>query len=108
MRFNLKFLALFCLILFPSNDLPAAETRPAWQIEWEKTIDEQFDRLVARHLGLPRAADQPRSARGHAEGQVLGGVFAEQRFFRLLAAPDEHAPLLHDTAACVYWLHQPA
>ena len=21
---------------------------------------------------------------------------------------DEHAPLLHDTATCVYWLHQPA
>ena len=55
MRFNLKFLALFCLILFPSNDLPAAETRPAWQIEWEKTIDaaRKEGKVVA---GVPASA----------------------------------------------------
>ena len=56
MRFNVRLVALFWLLLSLSNNLGAAETKLAWQIEWEKTIDlaRKEGKVVA---GVPASAD---------------------------------------------------
>ena len=48
--------ALFCLALFPSNNLPAGEVKPGWQVEWEKTVDlaRKEGKVVA---GVPASAE---------------------------------------------------
>ena len=54
------FMLLMLLALSSAQLLPAAETKPAWQLEWEKTIDaaKKESKVVA---GVPASAELRKS-----------------------------------------------
>jgi iron(III) transport system substrate-binding protein len=60
MGFNLIILSLFCVALVLPNDLAAAETKAAWQLEWERTVDagKKEAKIVA---GIPASAELRKS-----------------------------------------------
>lgn len=71
MRFDFIIIALFWLVFALPNDLRAAETKAAWQVEWDKIVEaaKKEGKVVA---GIPASAELRRSLSDSFEKRFPG------------------------------------